>query len=376
MALLPSQVILYAADPVDYQIAMGAAAAADIPMSQIVGSFYDAWNFVSSGRYNVIAVGGPALFALYYNPCGWGNPAGGAGGSTPFALAAAPSATLPGANRFVNAAGSNRQKTLRLAVAFAYYAVQGIYPEEYGQPPYAVSPLNLCVGSPAVTVPNLGYLWGVDSAAAVNATFYQCVQVTYGRPAFWGRYLTAVPGVNDGLSSTEVALLHQQKTRVLVIYNGFGGSATGYSNGHNAANNASAYARDTLHVPSGVSIFADIEGGYPIDSAWIEGWCDSMAASGYVPGLYENPLGKGSQFESAYCAALSSDSNVSLALLWSNEPEPGVRPQQSAPAWAPRVSGCNVKTAVWQYGEGGGLCGPAFPVDTDLAVAGIASQLW
>ena len=82
-ALLRYDVRLYAADPADYQAALAAASAAGLPADQVTQSFSTAWDQTSSGEYLVIAVGGPADDALYYNVCGWTAPDGlGAGFDT------------------------------------------------------------------------------------------------------------------------------------------------------------------------------------------------------------------------------------------------------------------------------------------------------
>lgn len=165
MALSPSQVILYAADSSDFDIALGAAALAGIPADNVTGDFYSAWNYTANGAYLVIAVGGAAANALYFNPCGWGNPAGQAGGSTPFALTSYPIATLPGANYFETAAGNSAADTLQLAAAFAYDSVHGSTPSEFSSYPAPVSPVNSCWGSDRVTCPCLpGVNWSCGSS--------------------------------------------------------------------------------------------------------------------------------------------------------------------------------------------------------------------
>ena len=132
MALSGSQVILYAADAGDYQYALAAAALAGIPVTNAQGNFYDVWNEVASGNFLVIAVGLNANTALYLNTCGWPNPAGSAGGSTPFAYATEPQAALPGSNYFENAAGTSGQNTMKLAAMLAYYATHDGYPPNFG----------------------------------------------------------------------------------------------------------------------------------------------------------------------------------------------------------------------------------------------------
>ena len=84
MTVSTNKVILYAADSTDYKIALEAAAKSGISAANVTGNFTKAWSDVASGEYLVFAVGGPALNALYYNPCDWSNPAHLAGGHTPF----------------------------------------------------------------------------------------------------------------------------------------------------------------------------------------------------------------------------------------------------------------------------------------------------
>lgn len=132
MALTPSQVILYAAEPPDFRIALGAAAIAGIPSENVIGDYNAAWKHVSDGKHLVIAVGAFANSALYYNPCGWANPQGRAGGSTPFAYSLEPQDQLPGKNHFINAAGNLGTDSLKLSAMLAHYAVKGSYPTGYG----------------------------------------------------------------------------------------------------------------------------------------------------------------------------------------------------------------------------------------------------
>ena len=68
MAVSPSKIMFYVANPSEYGIAAGAAHIARIPRSNIVGNFFIAWQMIRSGKYLVIAVGGPANSALFKNP--------------------------------------------------------------------------------------------------------------------------------------------------------------------------------------------------------------------------------------------------------------------------------------------------------------------
>lgn len=153
MPLSPSQVILYAADPADFRNALGAAAIAGIPVDNVTGDFYSAWSYTASGDFLVIAVGGAAADSLYYNACGWPNPAGTPGGGTPFSVVPGPVDTLPGAHYYLTAACATGSDTLYLAAACASFAVQGSFPPAFPAPPAAASPADRCGGQPHLLCP-------------------------------------------------------------------------------------------------------------------------------------------------------------------------------------------------------------------------------
>jgi hypothetical protein len=147
-ALFKYDVRLYAADPVDYQAALAAASAAGLPADQVTQSFAVAWDQTSSGEYLVIAVGGPADDALYYNVCGWTAPDGLGAGSTPFSYAAGPGDSLPTMNSYENGAGQTAAETAALSADLAYYAVHGSFPPGVTSPPPAAAAEYACAGSP------------------------------------------------------------------------------------------------------------------------------------------------------------------------------------------------------------------------------------
>ena len=147
-ALLRYDVRLYAADPADYQAALAAASAAGLPADQVTQSFSTAWDQTSSGEYLVIAVGGPADDALYYNVCGWTAPDGLGAGSTPFSYAAGPGDSLPPMNIYENGAGQTAAGTAALSADLAYYAVHGSFPPGVSSPPPAAAPEYACAGTP------------------------------------------------------------------------------------------------------------------------------------------------------------------------------------------------------------------------------------
>jgi PKD repeat protein len=143
-----NQIVLYAADPADATAAQAAAAASGLPAGQVTTSFATAWADTLSGQYIVLAVGGPAVAALYFNVCGWSNPSALPAGSTPFYYYLGPLNTLPGADAFVNAASDTAADTQALATDLAYYALNGALPAGVTSLPAAVGPPYACVGSP------------------------------------------------------------------------------------------------------------------------------------------------------------------------------------------------------------------------------------
>ena len=147
-AAWPDRVVLYAADPAGAAAAQAAAAAAGLPASQVTTSFATAWADTLSGEYLVIAVGSPAVSALYFDVCGWANPSALPAGSTPFFYYLGPLNTLPGADAFVNAASDTATDTQALATDLAYYALNGSLPGGVTSLPAAVSPPRTCAGSP------------------------------------------------------------------------------------------------------------------------------------------------------------------------------------------------------------------------------------
>jgi hypothetical protein len=156
MSVSPAKVFLYAATEPDYRIALAASGIAGVSAGHVTGDFEDAWRKAADGGYLVIAVGGYANSSLSYNPCGWANPAGQAGGSTPFVMAGVPQSTLPGRNYYLNAAGETGADTLKRAAMLTYFAVHGAYPPGYGSDlPAPAAPDDHCNGlmNPAVSCP-------------------------------------------------------------------------------------------------------------------------------------------------------------------------------------------------------------------------------
>ncbi|WP_134701267.1 glycoside hydrolase domain-containing protein [Ammoniphilus sp. YIM 78166] len=212
--------------------------------------------------------------------------------------------------------------------------------------------------------------WGVDSSARVTESFFQCVVRNFGYPVFWGRYLTTVPNVSDGLTPEEIRLIRGKGVKIWPIYNVMK-DALGYRNGHVAASNAIFHAR-TLGLPTGKMISANLE--HRIDEAWIRGWVDAFFPSGYLPGLYGDPtIG---DFTNAYCEAVKNHSRViEQAIVWSNRPRPGVTSRVNAPKeFKPVKMPCGSNTWGWQYGWDDPTC--SIPIDSNLVDRRMIQFLW
>lgn len=216
---------------------------------------------------------------------------------------------------------------------------------------------------------SLRYIWGVDSAAAVTTELYSCVLKNFGKPMFWGRYLTRIPDASEALTREEVQLLHNSGTKVLPIYNNFR-EALGYDKGRVVAQNATFQAK-RLGVPQGTVIFANVERFFRVDKDWIKGFVDVMFTSGYRAGIYHDPIQGG--FATAYCQAVQDNQEVSHQLiLWSAEPEPGVTKARQAPSYQPKKPPCPANVWGWQYGRDSQIC----PIDTNLIDRRLYNQLW
>ena len=226
-------------------------------------------------------------------------------------------------------------------------------------------------------------LWGVDSCKAFTSSatggdgLYPQVLSHYGRPDFWGRYLTNT--VCPGISSAEVAAAAYNHMGILPIYNDYDCSAVvGYSTGRAYAGAATAAAA-TLGIPQGRAVAIDIEppgaacpGAANVDAGFVGGWFDGVNAAGYVPTYYGNGTA-GSEFASAWCAAVSAQPSVAAdSYLWSFEPSLlGSYTKAAAPNYSPQQTGCPGSMAAWQYELS---TGSDPDVDTDEALTTL--PLW
>jgi hypothetical protein len=146
-------VVLYAADQASMGVASQVAQRLALPAADVTGTFTTAWNDLAGGKDLLLAVGQAALNGLYYNPCGWSNPAGTGAGSTPFSYVGAPAQQPPGTNYFENSSASSTTQTSQLTGDLTHYALAGTLPDEGTLPPGPTAPAQTCLGSPSVPVP-------------------------------------------------------------------------------------------------------------------------------------------------------------------------------------------------------------------------------
>lgn len=208
--------------------------------------------------------------------------------------------------------------------------------------------------------------WGVDSASYTDADLLQCVKDNFGHPEVWGRYLGDITDVSQGLDMDEVNMLHENDIRILVIYNHFS-EATGYDNGVQEAEKAIAYAED-LDVPNGVAIFGDIEPNYPVDSAFIEGWYETLTDSDYESALY-GVFNEDSNLVKAYNATKKDVQENTV--VWTAYPQKEITTKENAPDYNPQ--GPNEALLYgWQYGIEAEQC----KIDTNLFKEEMLDYLW
>lgn len=213
---------------------------------------------------------------------------------------------------------------------------------------------------------NKQYYWGVDSASYTVEELFQCVVDQYGKPEVWGRYLGDREGVSFGLDAAEIDFLHENNIQILVIYNHVN-DARGYEEGVSHANQAIQLA-ENVEVPEGVAIFADIEPDYPVDHAFIEGWYDTLIASGYTPGIY----GVFHQESDLMLAFEAQDTDIQEGIVvWTAYPQAEITTLENAPEFNPE----GPETAPvlgWQYAIEAEAC----TIDTNLFAEEISKYLW
>ena len=225
----------------------------------------------------------------------------------------------------------------------------------------------------APTTGTVSPMWGIDTTDNVEAdNDLSNTHTALGAvPQFVGRYLVWA----SELSSAEALYIRTSGVAILLIDS----PNQAFTSAISDAEQAIAQAQ-SLDVPIGTAIFRDVEAGSPITTSYITAYYDAFQGSGYIPGFYED-LVTGA-FNSAYCAAVSADSAIAAAPLYSSEPElEFYTPDQSqAPGWGPATPGCANTTVAWQY-LGKGVNSSSWPadspnVDVDEFEASYETLLW
>jgi hypothetical protein len=209
MTMNKANIYFYAATKGDLLKCLAAADVCGVPQQNAIGDYSLAWELVASGNNLVLAVGGAALYALFYNPCHWSNPAAMQGLHTPFDIfPASEGIQRAEKNRFVNAAGYTALDSLKLAVMMGYYAVHGVFPSGYLNLPRQEIPQQICVAdaSPSVNGTSVHVVSrqsnppkpGGAESVGVYATFDSIAQVTSAISRGWsGIGHTAALGIRS-----------------------------------------------------------------------------------------------------------------------------------------------------------------------------------
>ncbi|GAB3061817.1 glycoside hydrolase domain-containing protein [Virgibacillus ainsalahensis] len=213
---------------------------------------------------------------------------------------------------------------------------------------------------------NKDLYWGVDSASYTDENLFACVVDNFGEPEVWGRYLGDREGVSAGMDAEEIDYLHENGVQVLIIYNHVN-DATGYDHGVNHANEAIAMAEE-IEIPEGVAIFGDIEPSYPIDSAFIEGWYETLKGSAYEPALY-GVFNEESDLMEAYHA--TGEEVQENTIVWTAYPQEEITTKKNAPEFNPQGPDSAMLYG-WQYAIDAETCN----IDTNLFTDDMIEYLW
>src|SRR5699024_7816109 len=115
-------------------------------------------------------------------------------------------------------------------------------------------------------------------------------------------------------------------------------------------------------------LFGDIEPKFPIDSAFIEGWYDTLSGSLYKPGLY-GVFDEDSKLLEAY-NAVNKDTHKNT-VIWSAYPQKEITSKKDAPGFNPEGPS-DAMIYGWQYGIDSESC----KIDTNLFSKEILDYLW
>lgn len=215
-------------------------------------------------------------------------------------------------------------------------------------------------------------LWGFDSVNVSPASINRAIYAR-GRPDFIAGYIDAIAW--SPMNSAQAAYIHRLGIPIMVIDSSITSNDTTYGTGAAIAYRAIIRAR-ALGIPAGVAIFSDIENTSAVDTAFIEGWYDTITNAGYKAGYYGNPYAGSSSFTRQFCNAIAHRPTIaSQSILWMNEPQRGWTTAANAPNFAPGRLYCNGYSVGnvlgWQYDS---LGGGSVNIDSDEINASV--PLW
>lgn len=342
MSLSPNQLLLYAADPVDLASAWAVAALVNLPPSQVTGDFGQAWTACASGQSLVVAVGGPAHAALYYNPCGWPNPANSPAGSTPFSAADAPTQALLPANVYLNGAGSDRTQTFYRTAWLVAYALATPIPGWGVQPPPGAAPQNQCPPSALVDVPcpchpspppsagGVGVYATFSTLAAAQAAIAQGwagLATTAGLGTPYSPYTAVLTPNGDAFIAQALAQTSGEQVPFWISFwtvSGPAGSDSFFSAGLSAGKYAAAQVKaySNRYLPNFVVL--DPEGYNALPQTpqewnqWLMGWAQGIYSVDVrlQPAFYVNQ----SQYQSGQLGQVALPAFVALSPIEGNAP--------------------------------------------------------
>jgi hypothetical protein len=213
----------------------------------------------------------------------------------------------------------------------------------------------------------------VDSAGPVDEAFLSAVEaLCCQKPIVWGRYLTDGHGAATPLTADEAAVLHAAGIAVLLYANNATSTSVGGTDGRADAAEAIAAAR-ALGIPAGTLLVADLEYGWPVAQAWLQGWCGAIRAADYAAGFYgclAQPYLR-LPFTNALKGGMAAPALVSAS--WTAGPADfeGAR----LPAWAPEFATPETRAMIAGWQATGGQQVQGGPVDLGVWDAPL-SQLW
>ena len=344
MPVSTANVFLYAATVGDYEMALAAAEVSGIPIQNVTGNFSQAWSAVLNGSDLVIAVGGAAVYSLYYNPCGWSNPSGLAGGHTPFEMfPLGQGIDAAKASYFVNAGGYTAMDSLKLSTMLAYYAVHGAFPAQLTGLPRQETPQQVCVSNASPTVkfppdPTAPQVSSSSGGVGVYATFsstqnvvaalqegWKGIGVTGGLGTQAAPYTTALPNHPDLMVSQALT-----QTNANAFWLSFWTVSwpSGGDSFYDGAYKAGVFVAQTISGYKGKYqpnfVIIDPEGyNTPASNAtewseWLHGWSDGIKSvnANLTPAFYTNQW----QYTTYDLATVNLPSFVAVSPISGNSP--------------------------------------------------------